>query len=96
MPDHYQDNIARHEFNELLRIEYTQRAPIFDLEALECSRPGEDPEAISFLQGAKVYSLRPEYTTDGGHLNATGRARIAAELVEFLSRTLERQPVTSP
>jgi hypothetical protein len=88
-PDYYDENIARGKFNELMRREYGG-ARLFDLAALESSRPGEAPEAIEY-RNEKVYALRPEYTFDGGHLTESARKRIASELVVFLARTLERR-----
>ena len=36
--------------------------------------------------GLKIYySMAPEYTTDGGHLNETGRKRVAEQLLIFLA-----------
>jgi hypothetical protein len=87
-PDYYEDNIARGRFNELMRREYAGREPLFDLAALEASRPGGAPEAIQFGD-SKVYSLRPEYTTDGGHLNEGAQRRVAGELLVFLARTVK-------
>jgi hypothetical protein len=90
-PDHYEDNIARGRFNDLMRREYARREPLFDLAALEASRPGASPEAIQFGD-SKVYALRPEYTTDGGHMNEAAQRRVAGELLVFLARTVKNVP----
>lgn len=87
-PDYYEDNLARWRFNELMRHEYAGREPVFDLAALEASRPGGAPEPIAF-GNASVFTLRPEYTDDGAHLNADARRRVASELLGFLARTVE-------
>jgi hypothetical protein len=70
------DNIARNEFNDLMRAEYGGKEPIFDLAAIESTLP--DASRMSVRQGDRVYAMVPAYTTDGGHLNEVGR-RIAAE-----------------
>jgi hypothetical protein len=86
-PDHYDDNAARQRFNALMRREYEGREPVFDLAALEASRPGQAPEPFQF-RGQDIYELRPEYTTDGAHLNTVAGQRVAAELLAFLGRIL--------
>jgi hypothetical protein len=91
-PDHYDDKAARERFNALMRAEYKGREPLFDLAALEASRPGKTPEAFRF-RGVDLYELRPEYTTDGAHLNEAAEKRVAAELLTFLSGILPAEDV---
>jgi hypothetical protein len=91
MPDHYADNMKREQFNDLLRREYERSEPIFDLAAIESTRPGGERESISF-DGATSYALVPDYTTDGGHLNDPAKRMVAQQLLVFLARTLEGQP----
>lgn len=80
-PDHYLDNIRRHEFNRMLRLEYGGREPIFDLAAAE-SRGGE----VTFTWRGSAYPcLAPDLTSDGGHLNAAGRRAAALALVGTLA-----------
>jgi hypothetical protein len=62
------DNARRQELSDLIRRRYEGREPVFDLARVEGA-----PETES-----GVPYLRPELTTDGGHLNAAGR-RLAAE-----------------
>ena len=87
IPDHYDENLTRGRFNALMRKEYQGREPLFDLAAIEASRPGQTPEPFQF-RGSDIYELRPEYTTDGAHLNEAARTRVASELVTFLSGIL--------
>jgi hypothetical protein len=86
-PDHYEDNIARERFNDLMRREYQGREPLFDVAALEASRLDSPPDAIAF-GGAKVHGLRPEYTDDGAHLNEEAQKRVASAFILFLQRTV--------
>lgn len=80
----YNDNIKRNEYNELLLREYKGKDPIFDLAAVESSYP--DGARSSFrVAGRTYYSLVPDYTTDGGHLNDLGRKLVAQELIIFLA-----------
>jgi hypothetical protein len=77
-------NAKRHEFNQLLRAEYAGTDPVFDLAAIESTRP--DGSRAYFQRGdATIEMLAPEYTTDGGHLNETGRRAAAGQLVRVLA-----------
>ena len=78
------DNIKRNQFNELLRQEYDGKGPIFDLEKIESTYP--DGRRMLFEKdGKNYYSMVPEYTHDGGHLNETGRRKVAEQLLILLS-----------
>jgi hypothetical protein len=87
VPDYYIENAVREEFNQLMRAEYASSGRLFDLARLESSPQGASPQPILF-RGRTLYTLQPEYTTDGGHLNSPTRQWIASELVTFLARFL--------
>lgn len=77
------ENVKRQAFNEKLREAFRGK-PLFDLARLEAQRP--DGTTQSFTRdGATVPALTPEYTDDGGHLNAVGRKVVAEALVKFLA-----------
>ena len=77
-------NIKRNEFNNLLIKEYEVKDLIFDLATIESTFP--DGKQSSFTIGRKAYySLVPEYTHDGGHLNERGRKLVAEQLLIFLA-----------
>ncbi len=77
-------NVKRNEFNRLLRQAYATVDPIFDLADIESTRP--DGSRSYFKRGDQiVFTLAPEYTTDGGHLNELGRRATAAGLLHTLS-----------
>lgn len=77
------ENAKRHAFNELVRAGFRGK-PLFDLARAEALRP--DGTTQSFTRdGATVPALVPEYTDDGGHLNAVGRKAVAEALVTFLA-----------
>lgn len=77
-------NVVRNRYNDLLRSEYAGTGLLFDLAALESRRP--DGSTSSFRRwGKMVYSLAPEYTDDGGHLNEAGRRAVAERLLVFLA-----------
>ena len=79
------ENQVRGEFNDLLYKEYGGKAPIFDLAKFESTR--EDGSRSSYeVDGQTYYSLAPEYSDDGGHLNERGQRFVAAHFLRFLSQ----------
>lgn len=88
----YQDytdpaNIKRNKFNTLLKNHY-EGEPVFDLAEVESTYPGGKRESFTH-NGQTYYSLIHDYTYDGGHLNETGRKRVAAALVKTLADTMQ-------
>lgn len=79
------ENLRRHAYNELLRRTY-RASSIFDLAALESTRPDGSPYLVE-VDGVDVPALLPEFTYDGGHLAEGARERLAAELIRVLART---------
>lgn len=80
----YDSNIRKNEFNDFLRKEYSGKEPIFDLAYVESTFP--DGRRSTFTKaGETYYSMAPEYTHDGGHLNETGRKRAAEQLLILLA-----------
>ena len=61
---------GRNDFNNLVRQAYSS-APIFDLAEVE-STHSDGSRSYSVVDGENIYTLAPEYTTDGGHLNEVG------------------------
>ncbi len=81
----YDDNIKRNEYNQLLIRTYGGKEPVFDLAKVESTYP--DGRRCTFTKDGKTYySLVPEYTTDGGHLNELGRKIVAEQLLIFLAQ----------
>jgi hypothetical protein len=83
----FEANRKRAEFNELLRAEYP--GAVFDLAEIESTAPDGRRLQVSF-GGASAPALLPEYTTDGGHLNERGRARVAEPFLAFLAKAARR------
>jgi len=76
-------NIKRNKFNDLIVKEYIGIEPVFDLAETESTYP--DGSRETFIEnGEKHYSLVPAHTDDGGHLNETGRKKIAEQFLLFL------------
>ena len=80
----HKDNIPRNLFNDMLKKEYQGREPLFDLASIESTRQ-DGSRVMHSKDGITFYSLAPEYTDDGGHLNETGRRIVAIQLIKFLS-----------
>jgi len=74
----------RTEFNSLLLEEYTNE-PVFNLAGVESTNTDGTRNSFEY-DGMQVYSLVGEYTDDGGHLNALGRARAARALLHTLAQ----------
>ena len=78
--------LKRQQYNSMLLHEYAGREPVFDVAALESTRP--DGARVAFRTGGDtVPTLAPDYTDDGGHLNAAGQ-QVAAERLLALLATL--------
>ncbi|HZU08349.1 MAG TPA: SGNH/GDSL hydrolase family protein [Pseudacidobacterium sp.] len=75
----------RHQFNQLLRQEYAGKEPIFDLAEAESTLP-DGSRAYFISRGERIYTLAPEYTYDGGHLNESGRNVTALRLLQTLAQ----------
>mgnify|MGYP002713071835 CR=1 FL=1 len=79
-------NIRRNEFNQRL-IDCYGEDGVFDLAAGEATL--ESGRARHFSYGdrsLKYYALADEFSSDGGHLNARGQLKLAADLLQFLER----------
>ena len=79
-------NIKRNKFNRLVVAEYKNKEPVFDLAEFESVYPDGSRETFA-EDGKTYYSLVPAYTDGGGHLNETGRKKIAEQLLLFLTNS---------
>ncbi|RYB90712.1 SGNH/GDSL hydrolase family protein [Nocardioides glacieisoli] len=70
------DNAARERYNDLMRAAYGPDQ-LFDIASIEAQGPDGATGDQALFGG---------YTSDGAHLNAAGASRVAAELVDFVSR----------
>ena len=77
-------NVIRNRYNALLRQAYANKEPVFDLARLE-STHADGSRAFFVRGGDTVYTLAPEYTDDGGHLNASARHAAAREFLAVLA-----------
>lgn len=77
-------NVKRNEFNRLLLQTYAGKEPIFDLAKVE-STHADGSRSYFMRNGEMIYTLASKHTTDGGHLNESGRRVVAAALLQVLS-----------
>ncbi|MBW2608023.1 MAG: hypothetical protein JRD05_10355 [Deltaproteobacteria bacterium] len=69
----------------MLRKEYDGKEPVFDIAKIESTFP--NGTRCSFTKDGKTYySMVPEYTYDSGHLNETGRKKVAEQLLILLAQ----------
>ena len=79
----YDSFMNRQIYNEMIIEKYSGIDPIFDIAAIESTYP--DGRRSSFTRKGKVYyTLIPDYTNDGGHLNDLGKSIVAEKLLLFL------------
>lgn len=78
------ENINRHTYNELLRAKYKGKVPTLDIALIESTNL-DGTRSTFDVDGKTYYSLVPEYTTDGGHLNEVGRKKVAEQLILLLA-----------
>ena len=83
------DNRARTTFNRLMRERYAGE-PIFDLAAVESTRPDGTHETFG-AGDARFDAMVPEYTDDGGHLNETAQRRAAREFIRTLAAAIRAE-----
>lgn len=76
-------NIARNKYNQRLINQYNDKEAIFDIAGIESTFA--DGTRCSFKNDDNIYySLVPDYTHDGGHLNENGRSIVAEQLLLLL------------
>lgn len=76
------DNLARQQFNQLVRTRYAGTGRLFDIAATEAAPGGP---ATTRRHRAQEYTvLNRALSSDGGHLNAEGSRAVAAELVRVV------------
>ena len=87
-------NANRNRFNVMLRRAF-EGEPIFDLARVESTRPDGSRTGFTAANDT-IYTLAPELTDDGGHLNAAGRRAAATEFAAVISRALQARDTRVP
>jgi hypothetical protein len=89
------NNARRARFNDLLRAKYAQE-PLFDVARAEATHD-DGSRSGSRQDGVFVDALRPDLTSDGGHLNDEGRRVVARAFARSLAAALRgRAAAASP
>jgi hypothetical protein len=73
-------NVVRERYNELVRHAYSATSPLFDLAKVEATKADGSEETYN-----GVRALVAAYSSDGGHLNATGEEVVAKALILYLA-----------
>jgi hypothetical protein len=81
-------NSKRTRYNYLLREAFADKEPIFDLARIESIR-ADGRQELARHERAPAFALAPEWTSDGGHLNADGSRRAAERLLVTLASLIE-------
>jgi len=78
-----EDNAAIEQFNTRMRSAYADSGRFFDLAAAVSTCSGESRSALTD-DGVRYFSICPDYTADGGHLNQRGAYAAATALLRLL------------
>lgn len=79
--------VTRQQLNTLIRNQYSATGRLFDLAEVESTRP--DGTRVSGVNGSYTYyQLFGDYSSDGGHLNATGEQVVDKALFTLLANLL--------
>lgn len=84
----YADNVVRNEYNQMILQEY-QNKNLVDIAEIESTYGDGKREAFK-TQDKTYYSLIKAYTYDHGHLNETGRKKVAEALLLAIANSLEQ------
>lgn len=79
------DNVKRENYNALVRKQYADSGRLFDLAAIESTRPDGTRVSGSY-QGRTYYSLYEGYASDNGHLNAQGAKAAASRMLDVIAQ----------
>ncbi len=83
------NNIQRNRFNWLIHTTYGDQ-PILDLAAAESTYPDGRRHTFKYQGDEVYYALIDEYTNDGGHLNDTGKRKVAADFIASLAEIIRK------
>ena len=77
------DNIKRNQYNQLLINKYKGKDLIFDIAEIESTKPNGERTSFTY-KNSKYFYMFDGYTYDGGHLNDTGKEKVASKFLLFL------------
>jgi hypothetical protein len=76
----YTGNVKKNQYNDLLIAKFKGKEPVVDIATVESTKPDGSRNTYEY-EGKTYYSMVPEYSDDGGHLNEVGRKLVAAEFL---------------
>lgn len=76
--------MKRAQYNALLRKQYADSGRLFDLAAIESTRP-DGTRVTGSRGGTKYYALCEGYASDNGHLNTQGAKAVAAGMLDVIA-----------
>ncbi|MCE1175266.1 MAG: hypothetical protein LWW77_11770 [Propionibacteriales bacterium] len=79
-------NVVRTRFNTLIRNEYAATGRLWDVAAIESTRP-DGSRVTGSYHGQPYEALFEGYSADGGHPNASGSAALASALLRLIATT---------
>jgi len=79
-------NLRRAIYNKMMTDTYEPGGNLFDIARFESTFPN-GTRAVRRINGTDCYGLAPGFTSDGGHLNQSGRVILAKGLLELLQAT---------
>ena len=82
----FKNNVVRNRYNRLLKKTYSGTDPVFDIAYYESiSSVTGKVSAGRGLDGKMYRSLSKDNSSDGGHLNESGKRWVAENLLVFLA-----------
>ncbi|MDN5763611.1 MAG: SGNH/GDSL hydrolase family protein [Microlunatus sp.] len=85
VPPSTADNIAREQYNALVRNKYESTGRLFDVARVESTAP-DGSRATDVLGDSRYFALDEELALDSGHLNDVGSMLAAQEFVRVVLR----------
>jgi hypothetical protein len=86
--DNPADNVQREKYNALMRSQYAASGRLFDLAAIESTRP-DGTRVTGTYSGSTYFALNPGYASDNGHLNAEGAEAAASGMLDRIASSAE-------
>lgn len=80
-PEH---NVAREDFNAMIRAEFADTGRLFDVAAIQSTAPDGSRQVRNY-SGTDYYAMEEELSKDAGHLNSAGSAIAASAFLHTLA-----------
>lgn len=84
------DNVARHRYNESIRLRYRSTGRLFDIAQAQAGEFG-GAARLRRSAGLPYAVLRADFAFDAGHLNTLGARAVASEFIRVIAANSPRQ-----